>query len=247
LKRSPQWEQEAREGLSEAKWRKEYLIDYTALYGEKVFPEIITGRSNIVVEPFEIPKGQPCWAGLDYGARNPTSVHIYTEIDGCWYAVWELYKPCENIPALVAELQQCPYWGQVKWVAADPSIFARNQQRYDGVPTSVAAMMQEAGVYNLIAGVNDEGAWIAKMRDLWKDPADPRFKIMKTCPAMINEFSEAVYTTPTQRMEAAFTYREDIADFNNHALDDCKYHFNSKPTYQHKPIKWPKMVDRWKN
>src|SRR3990172_10053416 len=72
-KRSPEGRAEAQAGMHPAKFAKEYEIDYTALYGAKVFPDIGTNKEHIVVdEPYpEFPDTQVYWGGFDYAAPNP--------------------------------------------------------------------------------------------------------------------------------------------------------------------------------
>src|SRR5580700_4034854 len=98
-KRAKEWKREAAQGLSQAKFEQEFEISYDAMLGEKVFPEIKSRQDEIILRdgPFQFndwPTSLPMWAGLDYGARNPSSFHVYTDVDGCIYAIWELYEPC---------------------------------------------------------------------------------------------------------------------------------------------------------
>ena len=52
-KRGPEWRAEALAGMSPAKFSREYDIDYGALFGERVFPEITMNKANIVInEPY---------------------------------------------------------------------------------------------------------------------------------------------------------------------------------------------------
>ena len=52
-KRSKDWQAEAKAGMSPARWDKEYEIDYVALYGQRVFPEIAANppHARIVAKP----------------------------------------------------------------------------------------------------------------------------------------------------------------------------------------------------
>jgi len=246
-KRTPEWEAEARMGMTEAQWAKEYLIDYTALYGEKVFPEIVSRREDIVVKaPYpEIGPLVPCFGGFDYGARNPASFHVYAIMDGITYAVWELYEPCVNVAEFAQKMRDCPYWGQIKYVAADPSIWYSNQQMKDGNVTSIYNWFLQNGVSCFIKGLTDEAAWLATMRGHWG--GDVTFKIFDSCRGMVEEFEGAVFQA-TNKNIINRAISDNIADYNNHAMDDCKYFMNSKPDVglQHRDIKWPIMINRWK-
>ena len=110
--------------MSPAKFSREYDIDYGALFGERVFPEITMNKANIVInEPYpEFPADQVYWGGFDYGLRNPSSFHVYTYYDGVLYCVWELYEPCKNIIDFSSKILSCPYYSSIRAIASDPHI-----------------------------------------------------------------------------------------------------------------------------
>jgi hypothetical protein len=247
-KRSPEWKAEAMAGMPLPKWEKEYEIEWNALSGAKVFPEIIVGRDKIIVEaPLpEISTGQTCWGGFDYGARNPSSFHVYTIIDGVTYSIWELFEPCRSIPDYVTKLKACPYWPQLRYIAADPSIFNQTQRNKYGQACSTADLFWEAGITKLIRGTHDEATWLAIMRAHWSNIDDPTFRIFSCCANQIREFENAKYVSMSDRMLLSQNYREAIADHDNHALDDCKYFMNSRPKIAKRGIKLPEMWRRLK-
>lgn len=248
-KRTPEWKEEAKAGMHPAKFAQEYEIDYTAMYGEKVFPEITTLRDKIIVkEPFpDFPDTQVYWGGFDYGARNPSSFHVYTIWDGCVYSVWELFEPCRNVPEFAQKLRECPYWDKIKYIAADPSIWWNTQQSKVGNLVSVCDLFFENKITKLIKGVHDEAAWLAIMRAHWQNAEDPTFRIFDCCTNQIREFETAVYVSTSDRMLQTQNFREAINDHNNHTLDDCKYFMNSRPKISKSNIKTPRMVSRWLN
>jgi hypothetical protein len=231
-KRSPDWAREAHEGMSEAQWRKEYLCDYTALFGEKVFPEIATNRGVIVVsEPHpEIDKQAICWGGFDYGARNPSSFHVYTMLDGVTYSIWELFEPCKNIAEYAAKMKSCPWWNNLKYIAADPTFMRNKTQQAKGGVVTVESLFVEEGITKFISGDQNEKAWLAIMREHWKNPVDPTFRIFDCCPNQIREFESAVFANVSDRQAQTSNQYEEMVTKNNHSLDDCKYFMNSLPT-----------------
>lgn len=238
-KRSPAWKAEAMAGLSAAKFAKEYEIDYEAMFGEKVFPEIVTNRERIIVrEPYpEFGRFLQFWGGFDYGIRNPSSFHIYTNIDGCIYVIWELYEQCKNIFEFAASMKACPYWDRIKYIAADPTMWDnRSHSTKTGMMMSVVDQFIEQGITKFIPGNNDEITWIGAMRQFWANPEDPLFRIVDTCPMMIKEFESAVFVSMTESAAAVKNYKEAIVDKDNHALDDCKYFINSRPTFESKKL-----------
>lgn len=226
-KRSQKWLDTVKQGMTTSKFEREYEISYTAQFGERVFPEMLEKRDLIVVPEFEA-EGQ-IWAGFDYGARNPSSFHCYTWEQGCFYAVWELYKPCKSIPEFALELKACPYYSRIKYIAADPSLWGKRTHNAVGEPESVANLLLKEGITKLIPGSTDETAWIGIMRKLWEDD-EPKFKIASNCRAMIREFEGATFQDyASDKLSANANFKEAMRDKDNHALDDCKYFFNSQP------------------
>jgi hypothetical protein len=247
-KRSPEWEKEARAGVSAAKFAKEYLIDYTALFGEKIFPEILAKRGGIVLqEPYpEFPDSQVYWGGFDYGAKNPSAFLVYTlDKEGNSYCVWELYEPCRNIKEYVRKMRDCPYWDRIKYIAADPSLWGLTQRKGDGSLTSNYMFFLEAGCDRpMVGGNQDESAWLSMMRAAWA-PEQPTFKILSCCQNIIREFEGAVYASMSDKMLMTSNYKEHMVDHNNHALDADKYWRLSRAKLATKTFKSPRMVERW--
>jgi hypothetical protein len=229
-KRSPEWYKAAKAGMRNADFEREYEINYTSVYGEPIFPDFNEQESKIVVrEPYpDFGPNQTYWGGLDYGARNPSSVHFYTIWDRVIYCVWELYKPCKDPKEFVQEIQTFPYYKNVQYIAADPSVFSKNTRDNLGMPASMAEIFFRNGLRRLLPGNTNEAAWIAKMRELWADKEDPMFQIFNCCPNIIRELKRAVYATQSSKLLVTKNYREVMADKDNHALDDCKYFMNSR-------------------
>lgn len=245
-KRSAAWRKEAAAGMIPEKFAREYEIDYTAVMGARVFPEITSRKSEIVVgEPLpDFGPDHRYWGGFDYGARNPSSFHVYTIVDDVIYSVWELFKPCKNVAQYAQEMQQFPYWHKIRYIAADPKIWARDQQHASGV-CSIQDLFYQAGVYNLVKGPQDDEAWVAQVRQHWS-LEEPTFRILACCPNQIREFESAIYINQSERQLMSQSYQERVADVDNHSLDDCKYFMLSRPRAQAQST-WqdPIMVRRW--
>jgi hypothetical protein len=84
------------------------------------------------------------------------------------------------------------------------------------------------------------------MRLDWS-PEEPTYKIFSRCANLIREFESAVYASMSDKMQMKSNYREQMADYNNHALDADKYFKNSKAklklaTHSAKPRR---MLERW--
>ena len=248
-KRNPSWEEEAKAGLSDAKWRKEYLIDYKALYGEKVFPEIITRKSEIVVtQPYpEVVENSVCWGGFDYGSTNPSSFHVYCIYEGVIYAVWELYEPCKNIPEFAQKMKDCPYWDQIRYIAADPSFMRlKSQQTKFGLVT-VESIFSDEGIKKFTPGNTDEDLFTATVRKHWRPGIAPTLRFFDCCRNQIRELEGAVYVNISERQMQTNNRSEVMVDKDNHAIDDLKYFINSLPSDNHntKKIFFPREVTKW--
>src|SRR5260370_10823386 len=226
-KRSQKWLDTVKQGMTTSKFEREYEISYTAQFGERVFPEFLEKKELIVVPEFEA-EGQ-VWAGFDYGARNPSSFHVYTYEGGCFYAVWELYKPCKNIPEFALELKGCPYYSRIKYIAADPSLWGKRTHNAAGEPERVANLFIKEGIMKLISGSTDESSWIGIMRKHWENE-EPTFKITQNCRGMLKEFEGATFQDfANDRLSATANFKESVRAKVNHAWDDAKYFFNSQP------------------
>lgn len=247
-KRSEEWRREAAAGLTPEQAARELDIDYTAVMGAKVFPEITNFRTSIVVEEKDYPflGDAKYYGGLDYGLRNPSSFHVYAVGDGMVYSIWELFKPCHNIAEFCQEMRACPYFNKLKWIAADPSFWAPRAADI-GDPTSLYKLFWQAGVRNLIKGINNqEDTWLTMMREYWASE-DATFRIFERCSNQIREFETAIFVNQSERQLLTTAYNEKVQDKDNHSLDDCKYMMLSLPKSSATSTVWedPHQINRW--
>jgi hypothetical protein len=220
--------------------------------GQKIFPEFFNHEDKIIVPPRDLdPADYAFFGGFDYGPRNPSSFHVYAKRrdgTGPWICAWELYEPCPNIPEFAAKMRACKYYPYLKYIAADPAIWASNQQIKHGNPTSINQLFIEENVQLFVPGITDEEAWIAEMHRHWMSE-EPGFHIFSCCPSIIDEFKNAIYADP-KSIDKNIAYTDRMADRHNHALDACKYFFNSLPqagVSQRKRLKYPIMANRYKH
>jgi hypothetical protein len=244
-KRKEEWIKTVKAGMTQTQWEKEYEISYLANFGERVFPELVEKRDVIVVPDLAVVDG-PVWGGFDYGARNPSSFHVYTYIDGAFWAVWELYEPCKNVKEFARKIKDCPYYSRIKYIAADPTLFDNRTHNSEGNPDSVANLMIKEGITKFIRGNQDEQTWLASMKKHWQAD-DPTFKITESCRCMIKEFEEATYEDyHSDKLRQKENVKESVVDKNNHAMDDCKYFMNSQPMTKTRGGKPQEaFVDKW--
>jgi hypothetical protein len=247
-KRSPEWEAEARSGMSAAGWAKEYLRDATAMYGQRAFPEFSANKSHIVIGPPYRDFGPTgaYWAGFDFGSRNPSAFLVFTIEDGVVYCIWEYYEPTKTIPDLASKIISCPYYDRLRYISCDPTITnQKTRTNKYGALVTISDLLSDYGIKRLRPGDTNESTWLAEMHRHWSVPDDPTFRILDTCPNLIHEFENAVFASQSEKQVLTETYKENIEDVHNHAMDAVKYFINSKPTvriYRHID---PKMHQRW--
>lgn len=248
-KRSDAWRTEAAAGMNPAMFAKEYDMDYSALYGARVFPEFALHKSTIVVPDSEYQEFGPTqvfWGGFDFGSRNPSAFYVFTMIEGVIHVVWELYEPARTIPDLCQKILACPYYPNIKYIASDPTIIQqKTRTNRFGQFVTISELMGEYGIRKLIAGHTDESTWLAIMRKHWAMGDDPTFRIWARCPNLIREFENAIFQNQSQKELLTQTYKESMEDVNNHGMDAVKYFCNSRPTTTVYTRKDPRMWQRW--
>lgn len=226
-KRSDEWLEEAKSGLSPSRFAKEYLIEWDAMDGQKAFPEIVEKRSKIVVSPeaYTFGESQRYWAGYDHGMRNPAAFVVFTQDESSnIYAVWELYEPCDNMAQFVEKMKQCPYWNKIRYIVADPALWDKRGYSGDGMPISPYEMFTQYGVRNFVKGSREsEQTWLLLMRAYWADANDIQFRIMDNCVNLIEELEGLRYANMTELMAANKNANEKLVDKKNHAADATKY------------------------
>lgn len=247
-KRSDVWLREAKAGITDARFRQEYEIEWDAMDGAKVFPEIFTNRKYIVEPPINWPDDQVFWAGYDHGIRNPSAFIVFTkDKEGTIHAVWEMVKPCANLIDYVHSMRQCPYWKRIKYIAADPSFKQQRGFNSGGDPVSPYELFVEHGVRNIIWGSRDETAWLLLMRTYWGNPNDIQFKISESCPQLIAEFEGAKYPNMNESTLMNSNFKENMVDKNNHCMDAVKYYMLTQRKLQQRSFSYATIVNKYRH
>lgn len=249
-KRTVEWRRDAERGLTKAQAAQELDINYEAMFGERVWPQFGDFRSKIVVpegEYPEVPAGIRCWGGFDFGTHNPSSFHVYTHIGGVFYSIWELFEPITSLKDFTQQLRDCPYWPQVRWVAADQVLWEKDQHKESGAIISIYDILcQEKVGHKLIRGSRNEAAFITMMHDMWRDldAQPPGFRIFARCPNQAREFENSIYVNVSDRVLQGRNFTERIVDKDNHSIDDARYFFMSQPNVQTVRVQHKNMA-RW--
>lgn len=238
-KRSEEWWREATKNLRPDQVEREILINFDSRGGEKVFP-YLEREPHKFVKPhtnyrdgdhWKIPKHWRIIAGLDYGGRNPTSIHFYAIDDsGDWHSIWEHYEPSHYIN--IAEvLKTHPLWPRVIKTVCDPSIFKKDQNKFKDhqeVIVSIGELLQEEGVYNLERANNDRIAGLERVKQMFNqlpgvDDCPTRLYISEDCPHQYTELSRLVYKEETTTQLLNNNPSEDVVKKNDHSYDDLRY------------------------
>lgn len=220
-------------GTSDLKWRREMEIDFSAGSGELVFPWFLDAEAHLCIDPIKLDGGKwNFYAGLDWGTRNPAVMQVVAEnTDGVFVNCWELH--CERITLreFARKIKECPYYGQIQWIAADPTIYNETVARKDGF-TSIASMLNDVNevgeftIDKLMAahGRSDETCINRFKNMVLQEPV--RLFFFRTCENMRRELRNLKY--PEVRSGAGVT--EKIQDKDNHSWDALKYILLSHPS-----------------
>lgn len=235
-KKQEDWIKEAEKaypgGRQSLAWRREMEMDWSAGSGELVFPEFLNLESNILVDPYDIPKTSKLYGGLDWGDNNPCSFHVYEySVDNTVTVIWEWYQ--KHISSAVAAAQAihlCPFYKQLEWIAADPMIWTNNQYSQN-TKTSLANILmndisEDLRIYNLKQALHRSDTLMIQKLRVRLFQAPPTFRISKICTNMINEFRNLRY----KEAQGDVNNSDAIVNKNNHTWDDCKYFLLSHPS-----------------
>lgn len=233
-KRNNTWYNKACQNLREDQIERELEINFESKAGMKAFGYLEHNSGIFRLDPPDpIPPNWHIIAGLDYGARNPTSIHLYAidEFRRFW-SFDEFYKP-SNVVEIATWLKSHRYWRRVRKVVADPKIFARDQNiitketgaKAYGTVMSVAELLTKQGIHNIQRGNNDRIAGLERMRLMfnWRGDAHtatPFFFIGRKCEKQWWELCNLVHKRDEKADKNA---EEDVVKRNDHAFDEGKY------------------------
>lgn len=239
-KRSDEWYTKATSGLRDDQIEREYEINFESKAGSKAFP-FLENNENIFRRdpPSPIPAHWKIVVGMDYGGRNPTSIH--------WYAVdehrrfWsfdEFYCPVKDLKRGYLDLADYflkhPYYARLKHINADPSMFNKgqnvlvtkeNNQKSYGTLMSVVDLLQKEGVHKIQRANNDRIAGLARLQSMFNFRGDekktkPFLFIGKRCKKQWWELVSITYKLDDNQ---ARNPDDDVVKRNDHAYDDTRY------------------------
>lgn len=239
------WWELATGGLSWSDICREYLISFTTRGGSKCFPYLEHHPEKFLVShkyyrdgnEWKIPKNWRIVAGLDFGSRNPTSIHFYgIDPGGRWHSFWEFFKPSN--PTEIAEvLLSHPLYDRVEYIAADPSIWKKDQQlktmardleKGEPLRKSIGDLIQEEGIDKLVKGDNDRASGLTRVEKLFNQrPEEPDRESMLVfsddCPEQWREFKALIYEKETDAQLQTRNASEKAEKKDDHSFDDTRY------------------------
>lgn len=212
-------------GMSGPAWRKEMEIDFTAYSGQLLCYNIIQEfRSKIIVDKY-VKESENKYASMDWGRNNPASFHVYTvDEDKNVHSAYEIYVRETSIPDFCSLIKNCPYYQDLHWISADPSMWNRNQEDLQDLK-SLYDKFFEQGIHLHKGKSRDDTIAINELLDRWNklDVNEPRFTISPRCIKQIWEFERLRYKEITTAMIELSNQNESLVDKDNHSWDDWKY------------------------
>lgn len=177
-------------------------------------------RDTHIIDPFEIPVGWERGFVLDHGFRNPTAVLWYAiDHDGNVFIYDEHYQKEKPISEHAQAIKDRKL--EVSGFA-DPSIFAKNQQK-SGYVYSIADEYQELGISLIPSQRQEEHSAIMRVNEFMKAG---RIKIFRSCTNTINEIMN--WKWKARKPGDTMNDPETPEDKDNHAADCIKYLITSR-------------------
>jgi hypothetical protein len=249
-KRNVGWYKKAVESMREDQIEREMEINFESRAGQKAFWFLESNRERYRIPNIPLDEVPAHWriiAGLDYGSREPTSIHIYG-IDEYrrFYSLWEFYKPShykEIAKALKGTHEENPHplWNRIEKVMADPSIFRNDQENPMAEELqSRADLLRNEGIWNLYRGTNERLAGLERVKEMLAYfPNDPSIKpalfICERCEKQWWELTGLLYDEVPPHLLQEKNQKEDVKQKNDHAYDDLRYALMSVEAPSEKP------------
>ena len=212
-------------GRGGAAWRKEMEIDFTAYSGQLLCYHILQQYRNKIIQERPIQPHFHKYGSLDWGRNNPASFHIYIVEDKKHiHSAHEIYQRDISIPTFSTLIKESPFYQDLLWISADPSIWNKNQETKEGL-RSLADMFYDEGLRLIKGKSRDDTLAINELLDRWYelDIKNPRYTISPKNSKQIWELERLRYKDLSTAMIEKSNPNEQLVDKDNHAWDDFKY------------------------
>lgn len=212
-------------GRTGSAWRKEMEIDFTAYSGQLLCYNILQEYRHKIIQERTVHPHFNKYGSLDWGRNNPASFHTYIVEDKKHiHSAYEIYGNGMSIQVFSDLIKASPYYKDLHWISADPSIWNRTQETKEGL-RSLTDLFSDEGI-NLIKGKSrDDTFAINELLDRWYNlnEKEPRYTISSRCPKQIWELERIRYRELSTAMVDKSNPDEQLVDKDNHAWDDWKY------------------------
>jgi len=226
-------------GKTGAAWRKEMEIDFTAYSGQLLCYDILTNHRNEIIRNYSIEPWHYKFGSLDWGRNNPASFHVYVVSgegkNNHVHSASEIYLRNTSIPDFCSLIKQAPFYSEMLWISADPSLWSKNQETKDGL-RSLFDMFTDEGVHLRKGASKSDQFAINDLLDRWDnlDEKKPRLTISPACHKQVWEWERLRYQEITTAMVEKKNPSEVLVDKDNHSWDDWKYFIS---TFWSGPVK----------
>jgi hypothetical protein len=238
VKRSEEWYEATRKGVSPEDWSQEYEINWKSKAGKPAIMQLRQRWAEIVLPKFTPPPHWPRFATGDHGTTNPTSWHFHAiGPDGRGYTYHEYY----NVGPLGLHAQQLLAHPEAKlidvWIL-DGACWAQNQHVSDTslegqsehMTKSIAQLYQEKGIPVIPAARNlSDHVKIAAVERVWPKPEPDQplgpvlWHVMDNCPHLLRECEGQVWDQLSYVQKLKHNDPERLVDKDNHAFDEWCY------------------------
>lgn len=238
------WLDNEKEGFSEAKWNKEYEIDFTTKAGKLIFgAQFCDFDKNVhLIKSFELPEPIELLLSLDFGQRNPTAALV-----GAWttdnrlYIIDEYYKPgvpsrtsgemIKKFDYLLPGIEETESYSQKRRIidvafdikVIDPTTSSKNRAKViegEEIEYSVKEEFYDRG-FDFSLGANNVDSSITRIREYMNIDASgkPRLYIFQDkCPNLCWELQNYRYKELTEATKRIKNKPEEPVKKDDHCL-----------------------------
>lgn len=195
--------------------RKMYLEGSWEIYEGKFFEEF--DEAVHVIESFPVPESWYKFRAIDFGRTAPfCCLWLALDQDGVVYVYKEHYQRGWEVDQNADAILRLSKDEDYKYTVIDSAVFSKT-----GFGETIGQRLQRKGLSIIPAHKNRIAGWSALKqylhgeKDRTGKTTGQRLKVMKSCPALIEELNNALYSKHSQ---------EDLnSDLDDHALDALRY------------------------
>lgn len=237
------WIQQAKKGMPESAWRKEYEIDWFALSGELIYP-MFSERIHCC-EPFKIPPEWTRYMAIDPGVRNPTAI-LWGAVnpEGEIFFYREHYKPEWTVEQHAKEIKRLEGDEKIFRRLIDPSAWNRN-------PIDKRTIAGEYNLHKIYCqpAVNDVESGIERVTQ-WLLPdertGNPSLYVFNTLMNFLDEIRQYRWEELTGKQAEKRDPKEAPMKLRDHLMDCLRYIIIDSPRYfklvERKPIPYKELA-----